>query len=306
LQFIAGLIDTDGTVVKDGQCHICTKDPIFASEIVTLIRSLGVGAYITISYNQLYNKNYYKINLQRDAREEIRSYLRCYWKKNRLDIALAKKAIIAKCKKPENKILEIKDLSTRELVDISIDSEDHLYVTNNLITHNTINFGLIYGMGIDKLMAETGMTREAATAFIEAYLKKLNKVDSWIKETREFLRKNGYTETLFGRRRYLPEIYSSKKYKQEAAEREGTNHPVQGTNADITKLAMISIHKELLEKNMKSLMILQVHDELVFDVHPTELVSLNEIVMRIMPNVVRLKVPLVCEAKIGQNWTEAH
>ena len=306
LQFIAGLIDTDGTVVEQGQCNICTKDAIFASEIVTLIRSIGAGAYITVAHNKLYNRNYYKVNLQRDAREEIRSYLRCYWKKDRLNAALAKKSIIAKCKKPENKILEIKDLGNKQLVDISIDSKDHLYITNNLITHNTINFGLIYGMGIDKLMAETGMTREAATAFIEAYLNKLNKVDSWIKETREFLRRNGYTETLFGRRRYLPEIYSSKKYKQEAAEREGTNHPVQGTNADITKLAMISIHKELLEKNMKSLMILQVHDELVFDVHPTELVSLNEIVMRIMPNVVKLKVPLVCEAKIGQNWTEAH
>lgn len=170
----------------------------------------------------------------------------------------------------------------------------------------TINFGLIYGMGIDKLMTETGMSREAAAAFIESYLKKLSKVDSWIKETRDFLKRKGYTETLFGRRRYLPEIYSVKKYKQEAAEREGTNHPVQGTNADITKLAMIQISKELSEKNMKSLMILQVHDELVFDAHPDEFDKLYEIVMRIMPNVVKLKVPLVCEAKFGDNWTEAH
>lgn len=170
----------------------------------------------------------------------------------------------------------------------------------------TINFGLIYGMGPDKLMTETNMTKEGAEAFIAAYLKKLTKVDAWIKETREFLRKNGYTETLFGRRRYLPEIYSNKRYKQEAAEREGTNHPVQGTNADITKLAMIQINKELKANYMKSLMILQVHDELVFDAHPNEFEQLYEIVMRIMPNVVKLKVPLVCEAKYGESWTDAH
>lgn len=170
----------------------------------------------------------------------------------------------------------------------------------------TINFGLIYGMGPDKLMAETGMTKEGAEAFIAAYLKKLTKVDKWIKSTREFLRKNGYTETLFGRRRYLPEIYSVKKYKQEAAEREGTNHPVQGTNADITKLAMIKIQKELVERKMQSLLVLQVHDELVFDAHPKEFEQLYDLVMQVMPNIVKLKVPLVCEAKYGENWTDAH
>ncbi len=168
------------------------------------------------------------------------------------------------------------------------------------------NFGVIYGMGIDKLMSETGMTLEQANAFLAAYFGKLTKVKKWIDWAKNFVKEHGYAETLYGTRRYLPKVYSVKPYEIEAAMREGPNHKIQGTSANITKFAMIAIHKAIKESNLKSHMILQVHDELDFDVHPTELDGMKRLVDDIMPNVVKLKVPLVVESAYGSSWGEAH
>jgi DNA polymerase-1 len=170
----------------------------------------------------------------------------------------------------------------------------------------TTNLGLIYQMGLQKLMSETGMTEEQALKFLDTYMSKLVKIKWWLGWAKQFVRTNGYAETIFGRRRYMPDIYSSKLYLREAAGREGPNMKVQGTGADIVKLAMKACYDKIKQNSMKSKLILQVHDELVFDVHPNELESMKKLAEDIMPNVVTLKIPLEVEAKLANSWAEAH
>ena len=122
----------------------------------------------------------------------------------------------------------------------------------------------------------------------------------------EFARENGYVETLFGRRRYLPDINASNATIRALAERNAVNAPIQGTAADIIKLAMIAVDKELNESGMKSRMVLQIHDELVFETDIKEVEVLKSLVTRCMENVIKLSVPLTVECNYGKNWIEAH
>lgn len=170
----------------------------------------------------------------------------------------------------------------------------------------TLNYGLLYGMGDSKLARETNMSLNAAKAFIKTYFSVLPGVKRFIDESAENLKKYGYTETIFGRRRYIPAVYSDKKYEMLEALRQGTNHRVQGTNADAIKLAMKRVDTCYKEKNLKSCLVMQVHDELVTDTHPDEINIVKEILLREMSNAIVLKVPVIVDVKSAKNWKEAH
>jgi len=166
----------------------------------------------------------------------------------------------------------------------------------------TINFGVTYGMGAKGLAEGAGITFEEAKKFIVKYFTVYEGVRNFLEETRQKARDQGYVETLFGRRRYLPEIYSPIPMIRAEAERMAINMPVQGTAADILKLAMIKINDELPKVSPAAKMILQVHDELVFEVPGKEIKKVAGFVKEAMEKVVKLKVPVVAEVEAGDNW----
>ena len=170
----------------------------------------------------------------------------------------------------------------------------------------TVNFGIIYGVSAFGLSNQTSLDRKEAKALIDAYYETYPKLRSYISKQVDFAREHGYVETVLNRRRYLKDINSRNAIVRGAAERNAVNAPIQGSAADIIKLAMINIHHRFEKENFKSKMLLQVHDELVFDAHKDELEIIKPIIKEEMENAFTLSVPLDVEIGIGQNWLEAH
>jgi DNA polymerase-1 len=168
----------------------------------------------------------------------------------------------------------------------------------------TVNFGVIYGMSDYGLEQATSFTREEAARFIASYFEKYPGVRKYIEDTKRQARELGYVQTVMGRRRYIPEINSPNRQVREAAERMAINMPVQGTSADIIKIAMVNLYREIRKRLLRSKMLLQVHDELVFEVPPEELDILKQLIFEIMPNALKLRVPLKVDIKVGKNWAE--
>jgi DNA polymerase-1 len=168
----------------------------------------------------------------------------------------------------------------------------------------TVNFGVIYGMSDYGLEQATDFSREEAAQFIAAYFEKYPRVKEYIENTKIQARELGYVQTVMGRRRYIPEIKSPNRQVREAAERMATNMPVQGTSADIIKIAMVNLHHEMEKRNLRTKMTLQVHDELLFEVPPEEAETIKGLVAKIMPQALKLSVPLKIDIKLGKNWAE--
>jgi DNA polymerase-1 len=170
----------------------------------------------------------------------------------------------------------------------------------------TVNFGIVYGISAFGLSERLNIPRKEAAEIIGQYFSKYPGVKAYMDHTIDFARKNGYVETMMGRRRYLRDINSSNATVRGFAERNAINAPVQGSSADMIKIAMIKIHQVMMKEKMKSKMILQVHDELVFDALKEEVQDLKEIVAEKMNNAIQMTVPLVVDMKTGSNWLEAH
>ena len=168
----------------------------------------------------------------------------------------------------------------------------------------TVNFGVIYGMSDYGLEQATELSREEAVQFIAAYFEKYPGVKKYLDDTKEQARSSGYVQTLLGRRRFIPEIDSRNRQVREAAERMAINMPVQGTSADIIKVAMIEMDREMRKRRLKSRMLLQVHDDLLFEVPEDELEEMNQLVPEIMSTALELDVPLKVDMKAGANWGE--
>ena len=167
-----------------------------------------------------------------------------------------------------------------------------------------VNFGIIYGMSDYGLEQATDLTREQATLFIDTYFQRHPGVLAYIESTKKTARERGWVETLLGRRRYIAEINSSNRQSREAAERMAINMPVQGTAADIIKIAMVRLQHMIDERQLASKMILQIHDELLLEVPPAELDMVKALIKDIMCSAMELKVPLKVDVKVGRNWGE--
>ena len=180
-------------------------------------------------------------------------------------------------------------------------------VTKDMRRHaKAVNFGIIYGMSAFGLAERLGISRSEAASIIESYFTEYGGIQQYIKNNIEFARQHGYVETMLGRRRYLRDISASNSVVRNFAERNAVNAPIQGSSADMIKIAMSSIYKAMNDKQLKSKMILQVHDELVFDACLDELEILKEIVNDKMVNALPLNIPVVVELNTGVNWLEAH
>jgi DNA polymerase-1 len=170
----------------------------------------------------------------------------------------------------------------------------------------TVNFGIIYGVSAFGLSNQTDLSRSEAKELIDTYYKTYPKLRNYMSAQVDFAREHGYVQTVLGRRRYLNAINGSNAIVRGAAERNAVNAPIQGSAADIIKIAMINIHRKLLEGNYKSKMLLQVHDELVFDIFKPELEELRVLIKSEMENAYQLAVPLDVDLGLGDNWLEAH
>ena len=170
----------------------------------------------------------------------------------------------------------------------------------------TANFGIIYGISAFGLAQQLDCSRSEAKALIDGYFAAFPGVIDYIEKQKELARQQGYAVTLFGRKRYLPDILSHNATVRSFAERNAVNSPIQGTAADIIKMAMVTIHRRLKEEGLKTQMIMQVHDELNFNVPVAEVDRVRDIVVSEMQNVVHLTVPLIADCGVGSNWLQAH
>ena len=182
---------------------------------------------------------------------------------------------------------------------VEVSSEQRRYA-------KVINFGLIYGMSAFGLAKQLGIERSAAAAYIERYFTRYPGVKEYMDNTRLQAKEQGYVETVFGRRLWLPEINSSNGMRRQGAERAAINAPMQGTAADLIKLAMIAVQQWLETKKLETKLIMQVHDELVLEVSEQELSRVKENLSNLMCHVAELKVPLLVELGVGKNWDKAH
>ena len=197
--------------------------------------------------------------------------------------------------------LDIHKATAAEVAGVGIDAVTHDMRRNA----KAINFGLIYGMSAFGLTKQLGIDRKAAQDYIDLYFARYPGVKAYMDNTRKHAKEKGYVETLWGRRLYLPEINASQIPRQRAAERAAINAPLQGSAADIIKLAMIRIEQWLREENIDAKMIMQVHDELVFEVNENKVEEISEKIRHYMSNVVSLKVPLLVSVGVGDNWDKA-
>ena len=170
----------------------------------------------------------------------------------------------------------------------------------------TVNFGIIYGVSAFGLSQQTDLNRSESKVMIDNYFINYPGLKKYMSDQIDFARNNGYVETIMGRRRYLQNINSQNNMLRSSSERNAINAPIQGSAADIIKIAMININSELKKQSLKSKMLLQVHDELVFDVHKSEKDQIKDIVKNTMESAVKLKVPLKIDLEFGKNWLEAH
>jgi DNA polymerase-1 len=185
----------------------------------------------------------------------------------------------------------------RPLAEVS--SEERRYA-------KVINFGLIYGMSAFGLAQQLGLERATAQAYISSYFTRYPGVAKYMEDTRKAARERGYVETVLGRRLWLPEIKSANPARRSGAERAAINAPMQGTAADLIKLAMIAVQGWLDREQLSSRLIMQVHDELVLEAPEAELARIKSEIPRLMSGVAQLKVPLVVDVGSGQNWEKAH
>ncbi len=186
----------------------------------------------------------------------------------------------------------------------NVDKND---VTDLLRTRaKAVNFGIVYGMGDFSLSQDLHIPVREAKSYIESYFEKYTGVKNYLDSTVEKAKKDGYVTTMFARRRYLPEIMSSNFIQRSFGERAAMNTPIQGTAADIIKIAMVKVHSELKKRNLKSKLILQVHDELIIETLKQEAEEVKKLLVDCMIGAADLKVPLVSDVGVGENWLEAH
>ena len=170
----------------------------------------------------------------------------------------------------------------------------------------TVNFGIVYGISAFGLSEQLNIPKGEAAEIIRQYFEKFPGIQDYMEKTLDFARKNGYVETMMKRRRYIHDINSANGNMRGFAERNAINAPIQGSSADMIKIAMIKIHNALNEQNLRSRMIMQVHDELVFDVHREEIDIVKPLVHKLMQEAIPMRIPVEVEVNSGENWLEAH
>jgi len=255
------------------------------------------------------NPNLQNIPIKTDIGSNIRRSIIASGEDNYLlscDYSQIELRILAHLSKDENLILAFKkDLDMHRATASLIYGLEEADVTDAMReVAKRVNFGIIYGLTSYGLSRDLGISVDDAQSFIDAYFLRYPKVKEYIQEQIEKAQKQGFVTTLLGRRRYIPEINNKNQGIRQFAQRQAVNTPIQGSASDLIKLAMIQIHNQISSRSLKTGMILQIHDELVFDVSAEELKEVAELVKEKMENVLKLDVPIKAEIKKGKNWLE--
>ena len=300
MQFLAGLIDTDGTVTKAAQASLTTKDPVFGGQVAVLAQVCGLDAYVEPCWNKTYAKMYYRIHFTVDSSFKLKPYLRYNSKRNNL----REPRQTSNVSKP-NRILSVLPIGECQLVDLQVESEDHLYITNGFITHNTVNFGVLYGMGPTRLAWKTGVTVDEARAFIKKYFATYPGIKRFLEAMKAMAFDKGYVETIMGRKRRLPNARSNDGMLSAMADRQAGNSPIQGSVADLAKKAML-VHDDLIHASEWPYeLLLQIHDELIYEV-PLEWLQHNQDSLKAlkhtMEHIYPLRVPIVVSQELLSRW----
>ncbi|MFA6618676.1 MAG: DNA polymerase I [Candidatus Neomarinimicrobiota bacterium] len=257
------------------------------------------------------NPNFQNIPIRTEMGREIRRAFTAQkegWSILAADYSQVELRIMAHISKDPNLLeafLQDADIHTHTAATIFNVSQEAVDATMRS-TAKTINFGIMYGAGSHRISQELNIGYAEATAIIKAYFARYTGVQDYIDSTISECKEKGYVATIYGRKRQILDINSENRNLQEAAKRMAINMPIQGTSADIIKMAMIRIHNWMKKENLQSKMILQVHDELVFEVHPDELELLKNKVKEIMESAAKLDVPLKVDIGIGKDWFDAH
>ncbi len=201
-----------------------------------------------------------------------------------------------------NNGIDIHSATAAKVYNVPVEEVDRIMRSNA----KSVNFGIIYGISAFGLSQNIGVSRKEAGEIINNYFEQFPKVREYMQWSIDQARDKEYVETIMGRRRYLKNINAKNGMIRAMAERNAINAPIQGSAADIIKIAMIEVDKEIVKRNMRSRMLLQVHDELIFDMHQSEADILKSLVKEKMEQAVSLQVPLIVDIGEGENWLKAH
>lgn len=319
LSFLGGLFDTDGCVTVKSGMSLTTKSPVLAGHVCEALRSLGVSSFaLELSYNKPYDKNYYRVRMNREDSLKFLSYMRNPGKVSRLK---AYKPMVYRFPEKPHKVLGITKAGALPCVDISVSAEDHLYCSNGLLTHNTVNFGIIYGVGAPGLSTQIDQEKTGyghltpkqwerqCQTYIDDYLSKYLGVKRFINKASRAVKQFSQVENSFGRVRHLPHAKATRIYKDKSyfwlearAQRQGVNFLVQGTAADMFKTAVVRVDEYL--QGHKSYIVNFVHDEIQIYLHKSELHLLKGIRER-MEDFNDYTVPIIAVFEWStSNWAD--
>jgi DNA polymerase I-like protein with 3'-5' exonuclease and polymerase domains len=303
LHFLGGLFDTDGSVNKKDHTIECTsKDAVFIGQIAALLHAIGIKPSVEPCWNKTYKKWYFRVRIMRVDATRFAPYMKHPGKTLRLVGGTAGTRL-------PNLVIEIIQAGNGPCVDLHLGNTDHLYWANGLLTHNSTNFALCYGGGGGAVDAATGCGKQEGWRIKDQFDKSYRGLAGWWKHQHAYARKFKYVVTAFNRRYPLPDIDHELSGIRSKAERNATNGPIQGSSADITKLAMGLIYKECKKRDWleKVHMLITMHDELVFEIDKdilAEAVGTFTPIMNRNPALLKLKwpVPLTSDVELGLNW----
>lgn len=283
-----------------------------------LLKVIGEDGRIHSSFNQTETRtgrisstdpNLQNIPVRTELGREMRKFFnaRDGWMLVDADYSQIELRVLADISKDENMVeafrenQDIHSITASQVFDMPLD-----YVTSQMRSKaKAVNFGIVYGIGAYSLAKDIGVSNKEAKNYIDSYLRHYSGIDRYMKEVVEKAKETGYVETTFGRRRYLPELSASNGMTRAFGERVARNAPIQGTAADIIKIAMIKVDKRLTEEKLEARLILQVHDELIVECPAHETMMVAMILQEEMEKAVSLSVPLVADSSVGENWYEA-
>ncbi|MGN0462547.1 MAG: DNA polymerase I [Ruminococcus sp.] len=283
-----------------------------------LLKVIGEDGRIHSSFNQTETRtgrisstdpNLQNIPVRTKLGREMRKFFnaRNGWMLVDADYSQIELRVLADISKDENMVKafienqDIHAITASQVFDMPLD-----YVTSQMRSKaKAVNFGIVYGIGAYSLAKDIGVSNKEAKNYIDSYLRHYSGIDRYMKEVVEKAKETGYVETTFGRRRYLPELTASNGMTRAFGERVARNAPIQGTAADIIKIAMIKVDKRLSKENLEARLILQVHDELIVECPAHETMVVAMILQEEMEKAVKLSVPLVADSAVGENWFEA-
>ena len=295
MHYLGGLIDTDGWVLKKmGTAGFCTKDPVFAGQVATLARACGLLVSCEASYNKTYDKHYFSLNFYKSGSMELQKYVRHPKKKPLFQKCVNKSKL---CK---NIVKLVEDHSFGPCIDLSLSTEDHLYQTNTLVTHNTVNFLIIYGGGGAVLQSQIStpdkfVSVDTCKGYINKYMRKYSGVKQWVRITDAVVVDKLEVQNLFGRYRRFPDINHVDDKGRYRRLRQAANFLVQGTAADLFKYALVRVSKFIKGTGIRIVNV--VHDDIQFYFPKNKLHLLKDVV-NIMEDF-KLTVPIIADVDIS-------